>query len=89
MANVMRWLPVIECLIAVLNRCIYRCKNVGAKENVESTYGLQSERSWRRSASGLAKCRSLRTPNQPLTDFFLTCEAVLGGSRRNLTVGVL
>jgi len=89
MAKIMCWLPVIESLIAILNRRIYRCKKVRAKKNVESTYGLHSKRSWRRSASGLAKCRSLRTPNWPLTDFFLTCEAVPGGGRRNLTVGVL
>lgn len=89
MAKVMGWLPVIECLVAVLNRCIYRCKKVGAKENVESTYWLHSKRSWRRSASELAKSRSLRTPIWPLADFFLTCEAVPGGGRRNSIAGVL
>jgi hypothetical protein len=89
MAKIMCWLPVVESLVAVLNRCIYRCKEIGAKENVESAYRLHSKWCWRRSVDELDNARYWRYQTWPITDLFLAGGVVPGGGRRSFTLGAL
>lgn len=44
MHEIMGWFPIVESLVTILYRRIYRCKYVGTEEDVESTDGLYSER---------------------------------------------
>lgn len=47
MTDEMGRLPVIECLVAILNRCKYGSNQIGSEEDIESTNWVDSEGSWR------------------------------------------